>query len=112
VGDSPIVGHGLYVDPGVGAAVATGHGELVMGLCGSFLAVELMRRGTTPLDAGLEVIRRIAASYELGPEDQVGLIVLNRGGEWRGVSLRAGFKIAVRTNGRDELIDPDHILLQ
>ena len=48
VGDSPIIGHGLYVDPRRGAAVATGVGELVMGVCGSFLAVELMGRGSPP----------------------------------------------------------------
>ena len=111
VGDSPIIGHALYVDPGVGAAVATGHGELVMGLCGSFLAVESMRRGATPLDAGLEVIRRIAAAYQLRPQDQTALIVMNRAGEWRGVSLRPGFRVAVRTISRDELVEPDHVLL-
>ena len=48
VGDSPIIGHGLYVDPRRGAAVATGTGELIMGVCGSFLAVELMGRGASP----------------------------------------------------------------
>src|SRR5206468_886329 len=69
VGDSPIIGHGLYVDPAAGAAVATGHGELVMGVCGSFLAVELMRQGKSPCAAAMEVILRIADSYDLGPQD-------------------------------------------
>ena len=59
VGDSPIIGHGLYVDPRVGAAVATGLGELVMGVCGTFLAVEAMRRGAAPLEAAVEVLERI-----------------------------------------------------
>ena len=110
VGDSPIVGHGLYVDPAVGAAVATGHGELVMGVCGSFLAVEAMRRGASPLDAALEVMERMTSSYEIGPEDQVGLIALNRRGEWSGASLRAGFSIAVRSASRDELIDSPRVV--
>ena len=48
VGDSPIVGHGLYVDPRRGAAVCTGEGELIMGVCGGFLAVETMGRGESP----------------------------------------------------------------
>ena len=63
VGDSPIIGHGLYVDPRRGAAVATGKGELIMGVCGSFLAVELMGRGASPLDAACEVLQRILDNY-------------------------------------------------
>ncbi|MDH3584862.1 MAG: N(4)-(beta-N-acetylglucosaminyl)-L-asparaginase, partial [Phycisphaerae bacterium] len=63
VGDSPIIGQGLYVHPEHGAAVATGTGELVMGVCGSFLAVEQMRRGATPLEAGTELLERVQESY-------------------------------------------------
>jgi isoaspartyl peptidase/L-asparaginase-like protein (Ntn-hydrolase superfamily) len=111
VGDSPIVGHGLYVDPDHGAAVATGRGELVMGVCGTFLAVEALRRGADPLDAGTEVLQRIADSYELTDDDQVGLIVLARDGTWAGVSLRTGFRIAVRTADVDELREPEHVLI-
>jgi isoaspartyl peptidase/L-asparaginase-like protein (Ntn-hydrolase superfamily) len=111
VGDSPIPGHGLYVDPSVGAAVATGHGELVMGVCGSFLAVEAMRRGASPLDAALEVMNRIKSSYELETEDQVGIIVLGKTGQWNSASLRSGFRVAVRTPERDELVDADRVLL-
>src|SRR5688572_24539453 len=87
VGDSPIVGHGLYVDPGAGAAVTTGHGELVMGVCGSFLAVEAMRRGAAPLDAALEVLTRVKNSFELDHESQVGIIVLSKAGQWSCASL-------------------------
>jgi isoaspartyl peptidase/L-asparaginase-like protein (Ntn-hydrolase superfamily) len=111
VGDSPIVGHGLYVDPDHGAAVATGRGELVMGVCGTFLAVEALRRGADPLNAGMEVLQRIADSYELTDDDQVGLIVLARDGTWAGVSLRTGFRIAVRTADVDELREPEHVLI-
>ncbi|HWP40377.1 MAG TPA: isoaspartyl peptidase/L-asparaginase, partial [Tepidisphaeraceae bacterium] len=101
----------LYVDPGIGAAVATGHGELVMGVCGTFLAVECLRRGASVLDAGIEVISRIAQTYSLQEQDQVGIIVLGRDGQWHSVSLRPGFRVAVRTAERDELVEPDHILL-
>jgi N4-(beta-N-acetylglucosaminyl)-L-asparaginase len=112
VGDSPIIGHGLYVDPEFGAAVATGHGELVMGVCGAFLAVEAMRRGAAPLDAAREVMNRMIASYDLGEEDQVGIITLSPRGEWSGASLRSGFSIAVRSGDRDELVDSPRIMLQ
>jgi isoaspartyl peptidase/L-asparaginase-like protein (Ntn-hydrolase superfamily) len=112
VGDSPIIGHALYVDPDVGAAVTTGHGELVMGVCGAFLAVESMRRGASPLDAAVDVVTRISKSYKLTDQDQVGIIVLNRGGEWRGGSLREGFRVAVKTAARDELVEPDHVMLR
>src|SRR5436190_6133893 len=111
VGDSPIIGHGLYVDPAAGAAVATGHGELVMGVCGSFLAVELLRRGAAPLEAAMEVLRRIASSYPLGGEDQVGVIVLKPNGAWSAAALRDGFRVAVRDRERDELVNPERVLL-
>ena len=64
VGDSPLIGQGLYVDPHVGAAVATGHGELVMGVCGAFLAVEALRRGASPGEAAREVIWRIVETAQ------------------------------------------------
>ncbi|HVU63412.1 MAG TPA: N(4)-(beta-N-acetylglucosaminyl)-L-asparaginase [Phycisphaerales bacterium] len=91
VGDSPIIGHGLYVEQGVGAAAATGNGELVMGVCGSFLAVELMRSGATPLDAAVEVLDRIRGRFELGPDHQVAIITMDKGGRWGTAALRAGF---------------------
>jgi len=111
VGDSPTIGHGLYVDPKIGAAVCTGHGELVMGVCGSFLAIETLRRGGTPEDAAFEVIRRIQSAHELHAEDQVGVIVLGVDGAWGAASIRAGFRAAVRTKTQDELVDPNKILL-
>lgn len=105
VGDSPIIGHGLYVDPTAGAAVCTGHGELVMGVCGSFLAVEHMRRGATPSEAAAAVIERIRASYDLRDDDQVGVIALSKGGEWGASALKSGFRVAVRDARRDELVN-------
>jgi isoaspartyl peptidase/L-asparaginase-like protein (Ntn-hydrolase superfamily) len=112
VGDSPIIGHGLYVDPTIGAAVTTGHGELMMGVCATFLAVEAMRRGAKPLDAALEVLDRAKSSYDLGPEDQIGIIVLSKTGQWSSAALRDGFRTAVRTRDRDELVDADRVLLK
>ena len=77
VGDSPIIGHGLYVHPKYGAAVGTGNGELVMGTCGSFLAVEMMRRGAAPAEALSECMNRLIESYDLKEHHQIGMIALN-----------------------------------
>ena len=112
VGDSPILGHGLYVDPEHGAAVATGSGELMMGVCGSFLAVELIRRGASPLDAAAEVLRRIIDGYELRDEHQAALIVFSASGKWSSAALRPGYRTAVRTPTRSELVEPDRVMLR
>ncbi len=111
VGDSPIVGHGLYVDPDHGAAVATGTGELIMGVCGSFLAVELMRRGASPGEAAAEVVRRVAGRYELEEQQQVAIVTMNASGHWSAAALRPGYRTAVRTHRRDELVGPECVIL-
>ena len=59
VGDSPIIGAGLFVDNEVGAATATGLGETIIKICGSFLIVELMRQGRTPQEACEEAVKGI-----------------------------------------------------
>ena len=98
VGDSPILGAGLYVDGEVGAAGSTGRGEAnLYGLC-SFLVVENMRRGMSPKDAGMEALKRIRASTVEGrllntrgePNFNVRFYVLNARGEHAGVALYAG----------------------
>lgn len=111
VGDSPIIGHGLYVEPGVGAATATGTGELIMGVCGSFLAVEYMRRGKSPLEALREVLQRIMDSYELRPEHQAAFIALAPDGSWSAASLRSGYRTAVKTTERAALVDADWVAI-
>ena len=112
VGDSPIIGHGLYVDPRHGAAVATGSGELIMGVCGSFLAVEMLRRGASPLDAACEVLERIAEEYQLEEDHQAAIIVLKPDGTWSSAALREGFRTAVRTTEVDELVEAEHVMLR
>ena len=108
VGDSPIVGHGLYVDPGVAAVSATGSGELVAGVCGAMLAVECIRRGDEPLDALLTVLRRIDAAYEMLPTHQIGLVALQPTAPWP--RCASGFKVACTMAGRDEAVPPDVVL--
>jgi L-asparaginase/N4-(beta-N-acetylglucosaminyl)-L-asparaginase len=110
VGDSPIVGHGLYVDPDVGAVTATGSGELVMGICGAMLGVECMRRGDDPLDALMEVLRRVDSAYDLDPAHQIGLVAIRVDGTVASAALREGFKVACTTRGRNEAMPPDRVL--
>ncbi len=111
VGDSPTVGHGMYVLPGVGCCVCTGHGELVMGICGSFVAVETLHRGGKPIDAVQEVLGRLKSNYDLSDQDQIGVIVLDAAGEFCTGSLRPGYQTAVRTAQRDELVAPEVVML-
>jgi N4-(beta-N-acetylglucosaminyl)-L-asparaginase len=94
VGDSPIIGAGLYVDNEVGAAVATGLGELVMRTLSSFLVVELMRKGATPQEACQEAIQRIAKKNPGFKEYQVGIIAINKLGQSGAFAIQAGFRYA------------------
>jgi isoaspartyl peptidase/L-asparaginase-like protein (Ntn-hydrolase superfamily) len=82
-----------------------------MGVCGAFLAVELLRRGEEPLEAATQVLRRIIDDFALDQQAQVGLIVLRRDGQWSSASLRSGFQVAVRSHERDELQAPARVML-
>ena len=97
VGDSPIVGAGLYADNGAGAAAATGLGEEILKVCASFLAVELMRRGAPPGGACHAVVDRIMDRAAAGAEFMVGLIALSPAGEVGAAANRAEFPHAVWT---------------
>lgn len=110
VGDSPIIGAGLYVDNEVGGATATGVGEEVMRTVGSFLVVELMRQGAAPQEACREAVDRIIRKKpETAREIQVGFLALNKDGEYGAFSLQEGFSYAVcNTAKQDLLIDGQH----
>ena len=103
VGDSPIIGHGLYVDPEVGGASATGNGELVMSICGSFLAVEFMRQGRTPAEALLAVLQRIRQKHTIVEAHQVALIAVRADGTWASAALRKGFSHCISTQDETKL---------
>lgn len=111
VGDSPIIGHGLYVDPAHGAAVATGSGELIMGVCGSFLAVECMRRGASPVDALREVLQRIIDPCTLRDDHQAAFIALRPDGQHASAALRSGYKTSVRTSDSSNVVDPELVMI-
>jgi isoaspartyl peptidase/L-asparaginase-like protein (Ntn-hydrolase superfamily) len=110
VGDSPIIGAGLYVDNEVGAATATGQGELILKIVGSFLIVELMRNGSTPEDACREAVMRINKKFAPGPDLQAGFIALDKNARIGGYSLRKDFNYAVYRSGQNKLIDARFLL--
>jgi N4-(beta-N-acetylglucosaminyl)-L-asparaginase len=111
VGDSPLIGHGLYCDPKAGAAVATGTGELMIGVAASFLVVERMRIGDRPIDAVRYVLNRVIESYpNLGDTDQCGLIALGLDGKPASGALRPGFEVSLTTAAGAQLLSPDVVL--
>lgn len=91
VGDSPIIGAGLYVDNEVGAATATGVGEEVIRTVGSFLIVELMRQGKSPQEACEEGVKRIMDKNKGRKDFQIGFLALNKKGETGGYCVHPGF---------------------
>jgi N4-(beta-N-acetylglucosaminyl)-L-asparaginase len=97
VGDSPILGGGLYVDNEVGAAGATGLGENIMRYCGSFLVVELMRQGLHPQEACLEAVRRIARQDPKGTDVAVNFVALDKKGRFGAAASAKGFPFSVTT---------------
>ncbi|HRI41201.1 MAG TPA: N(4)-(beta-N-acetylglucosaminyl)-L-asparaginase [Bacteroidia bacterium] len=102
VGDSPIIGAGLFVDNEVGAATSTGVGEEVIRICGSHLVVELMRQGNAPEDACRIAVERIVKNQpEKSKNIQVGFLALNKHGEYGAYCLQPGFNYAVKS-GRVE----------
>ncbi len=107
VGDSPIIGAGLYVDNEIGAATSTGVGEEVIKIVGSHLVVELMRQGYPPEAACKEAVTRIVKrSPSKAKEIQVGFLALNKKGEVGAYCLQPGFSYAVLNNEKNnELIN-------
>jgi N4-(beta-N-acetylglucosaminyl)-L-asparaginase len=103
VGDSPIIGAGLFVDNEIGAATSTGLGEAVVRTCGSFLVVELMRNGSTPQEACEEAVRRIQKKHSNFKDFQVGFLAINKAGEVGAYSVQPGFTYALYKNGKNEL---------
>ncbi|GAA4300832.1 N(4)-(beta-N-acetylglucosaminyl)-L-asparaginase [Nibribacter koreensis] len=105
VGDSPIIGAGLFVDNEVGAATATGLGEAVIRMVGSHLVVELMRQGNSPEKACRLAVERIIAKHKDVKDLQVGFIALNKQGEYGGYCIHKGFNYAVHDAKGKQLID-------
>ena len=96
MGDSPIIGAGLYVDNSVGAATSTGNGEEVIRCSGSFLVVEYMRLGFHPTEACKNACERLLAMTPNNTDQiQIGFIAINKNGEYGGYALKPAFDYTV-----------------
>lgn len=105
VGDSPIIGAGLYVDNEIGGATSTGVGEEVIRNVGSFLVVELMRQGYPPEEACKEAVLRIIKKKPAkAKEIQVGFLALNKKGEYGAYAIQQGFSYAVCNKDKQDLL--------
>jgi N4-(beta-N-acetylglucosaminyl)-L-asparaginase len=117
VGDSPIIGAGLYVDNGVGAAGATGRGEAVIKICGSHTIVEGMRHGQSPVEACLSALKRIVETTterRLRREDgrpnfNVTFYAVAKDGRFGSASIWSGQQFAVYADGRNRLEDSAYL---
>ena len=110
VGDSPIIGAGLFVDNEVGAATSSGMGEEVMRICGTHLVVEFMRQGYSPERACKKAVMRIIdRDKEKAKTLQVGFLALNKKGQYGAYAIQKGFVFAVKSNGEEKVIDSKYV---
>lgn len=119
IGDSPILGAGLYVDGNVGAAGSTGRGEAnLFNLC-SYLIVEEMRRGAHPKDAGMEALRRIRANTvekrllnsKGNPNFGINFYILNTKGQYAGVTMYQGASFAICDENGPQTLKSDYLIM-
>lgn len=104
LGDSPIIGAGLYVDNEVGACTATGQGEDVIRVCGSHTVVELMRQGMSPEQACKAAVERIMRiKGDKAKEIQVAFLALNKKGEVGAFAIQKGFSYALKNNKEEKM---------
>ncbi len=106
LGDSPIIGAGLFVDNEVGAVTSTGQGEDVIRICGSHTVVELMRQGLSPEQACKTAVERIIRiKKEKAKEIQVAFIALNKKGETGAFAIQKGFSYAIKNNTEERMVE-------
>ncbi len=104
LGDSPIIGAGLFVDNEVGAVTATGQGEDVIRICGSHTVIEFMRQGLSPEEACKKAVERIVkAKGEKAKEIQVAFLALNKKGEAGAYAIQKGFSYALKNDKEEKL---------
>ena len=110
LGDSPIIGAGLYVDNDVGAAGATGRGEEVIKTCGSFMVVENMRQGMSPQEACEDVVQRIIKWHGGKVDFRDNFVAVNKKGETGAASIQKGFRYAVYNEKGNNLYEATYPL--
>ena len=108
VGDSPIIGAGLFVDNEIGSATSTGVGEEVIRIVGSHLVVEYMRQGLLPRDACKKAVERIVLrDPEKAKELQVGFLAMKKDGTYGAFCIQKGFTYAVRSKTEDKIYESE-----
>ena len=117
VGDSPIIGAGLYVDGEVGAVVSTGRGEECIRACGSFLAVEMMRQGCSPQEACEIAAKRVVklnllSHHNRDHDYQVGFVAIDIKGNTGASAVRDGFEYALYSRGENKLYKSSNVINQ
>ncbi len=111
LGDSPIIGAGLFVDNEVGAVTSTGQGEDVIRICGSHTVVEFMRQGMSPELACKKAVERIMkVKGEKAKEIQVAFLALNKKGEVGAYAIHKGFSYALKNGSEEKLIKAKYFL--
>jgi N4-(beta-N-acetylglucosaminyl)-L-asparaginase len=106
LGDSPIIGAGLFVDNEVGAVTATGQGEDVIRICGSHSVVEFMRQGMSPEQACKAAVEKIVRiKKEKAKDIQVAFIALNKKGETGAYAIQKGFTYALKNNNEERMVE-------
>jgi len=111
VGDSPIIGAGLFVDNEIGAATSSGVGEEVIRICGTHLVVEFMRQGNSPELACKKAVQRIVnRDREKAKTLQVGFLALNKKGQYGAYAIQKGFSYSVKSNGEDRMYESKFLL--
>ena len=105
LGDSPIIGAGLFVDNEVGAACATGLGEAIIRVAGSHTVVELMRQGKSPMEACKMAVERIIAKHSDLKDLQCAFLALDKYGNVGAYSIYNGFNYALRTDTDQNMVD-------
>lgn len=111
VGDSPIIGAGLFVDNEVGAATSSGTGEEVIRICGTHLVVEFMRQGYSPELACKKAVERIVNRDKAKAKTlQVGFLALNKKGQYGAYAIQKGFVFSVKSGNENQIHPSKYIL--
>jgi N4-(beta-N-acetylglucosaminyl)-L-asparaginase len=104
VGDSPVIGAGLFVDNEVGAATSSGTGEEVIRICGTHLVVEFMRQGYHPEMACKKAVERIVKRDKAKAKTlQVGFLAMNKKGQYGAYAIQKGFVFSVKSNNENQI---------
>lgn len=109
LGDSPIIGAGLFVDNEIGAACATGLGEAIIRIAGSHTVVELMRQGKSPKEACKLAVERIISKHDDLTGLQCGFLAIDKNGNVGGYSVYSGFNYAVKSIDKEELVNTEYM---